>query len=60
MCCCGTKSKTNTQLAKDVVCGMDIDPKDAAGQSFYKGNTYYFCAVGCKRRFDSNPQEYVK
>ncbi|CAN5454608.1 hypothetical protein BH10ACI4_BH10ACI4_04330 [soil metagenome] len=60
MCCCGTKTKTNGQLAKDVVCGMDIDPKDAGGQSDYQGKTYYFCAVGCKRRFDSNPQEYVK
>ncbi len=60
MCCCGTKTKTNGQLAKDLVCGMDIDPQEAAGQSDYQGKTYYFCAPGCKRRFDSNPQEYVK
>jgi YHS domain-containing protein len=60
MCCCGTKAKKNGQLAKDLVCGMDIDSEDAAGQSDYQGKTYYFCAPGCKRRFDSNPQEYAK
>ena len=44
----------------DVVCGMDIDPKEAAGQSEYQGKTYYFCGLGCKRKFDGNPQQYVK
>lgn len=59
MCCCGTKNKQSGQLAKDVVCGMEIDPKDAAGQSDYQGTTYYFCALGCKRKFDLAPQKYV-
>jgi Cu+-exporting ATPase len=26
---------------KDVVCGMEIDPKDAAAKEVYKGKTYY-------------------
>jgi len=60
MCCCATKTKENAQMVKDVVCGMDIDPKQAAGQSDYQGKTYYFCAPGCKRKFDANPQQYVK
>ncbi|MBP1694589.1 MAG: hypothetical protein H6Q37_2472, partial [Chloroflexi bacterium] len=29
-------------MAKDPVCGMDIDPKTAAGESEYQGQTYYF------------------
>jgi Cu+-exporting ATPase len=45
-------------MVKDVVCGMDIDPKDAAGESEYQGKTYYFCSLGCKRKFDTNPQQY--
>jgi len=46
-------------MAKDPVCGMDIDPKTAAGKSEYKGQTYYFCSLGCKRAFDKEPQKYV-
>lgn len=61
MCCCsGTKPKETGQMVKDVVCGMEIDPKEAAGQSEYQGKTFYFCAPGCKRKFDANPQQYVK
>jgi Cu+-exporting ATPase len=47
-------------MAKDPVCGMDVDPQQAAGQSEYQGQTYYFCAPGCKRQFDQNPQQYVQ
>ncbi len=47
-------------MIKDPVCGMDVDPKTAAGKSEYKGKTYYFCAVGCKKAFDNNPEKYLK
>lgn len=47
-------------MVTDVVCGMQIDPKEAAGQSDYQGTTYYFCAQGCKRKFDAKPQQYAK
>jgi YHS domain-containing protein len=46
-------------MAKDPVCGMDVDPKTAAGQSEYQGQTYYFCAPGCKKAFDKEPEKYV-
>jgi YHS domain-containing protein len=46
-------------MAKDPVCGMDVDPKTTAGKSEYKGQTYYFCSLGCKKVFDKEPQEYV-
>jgi YHS domain-containing protein len=46
-------------MAKDPVCGMDVDPKTAAGQSEYQGQTYYFCSIGCKKSFDKEPQKYV-
>jgi YHS domain-containing protein len=47
-------------MAKDPVCGMEVDEKKAAAKSEYKGKTYYFCAPGCKRAFDENPERYVK
>ncbi len=46
-------------MVKDPVCGMDVDPKTAAGKSEYKGQTYYFCSKGCKASFDKNPEKYV-
>ena len=46
-------------MEKDVVCGMQVDPKQAAGQSEYQGQTYYFCSAGCKKKFDANPAQYV-
>ena len=61
MCCCsGTKTKETSQMVKDIVCGMQIDPNEAAGKSEYQGQTYYFCAPGCKLKFDANPQQFVK
>jgi Cu+-exporting ATPase len=46
-------------MEKDVVCGMPVDPKSAAGKSEYKGKTYYFCSKGCKALFDKDPEKYV-
>lgn len=40
----------------DPVCHMDITIDSAAGSSQYAGQTYYFCAIGCKRDFDEDPE----
>ncbi len=45
---------------KDVVCGMDIDPKDAAGKVEYQGKTYYFCSDECKAKFEKAPKQWIK
>jgi Cu+-exporting ATPase len=45
--------------AKDPVCGMMVDPKTATAKSEYKGQTYYFCAPGCKTSFDKDPEKYL-
>jgi uncharacterized protein len=47
-------------VVKDPVCGMMINPMDAAGQSEYEGQTYYFCSADEKREFDRNPAQYVR
>ncbi len=46
--------------AVDPVCGMKIKKKTAAGTSEYKGKTYYFCNVNCKKSFDEDPEKYLK
>ena len=32
-------------MQKDVICGMQVDPKKAAGSSEYQGKIYYFCSA---------------
>jgi P-type Cu+ transporter len=46
-------------MAKDPVCNMDVDEKNAADTSVYKGKTYYFCAKGCKEKFDKDPEKFL-
>ncbi|MBI4303030.1 MAG: YHS domain-containing protein [Chloroflexi bacterium] len=46
-------------MAKDPVCGMEVDEKKAAAKSTYKGQTYYFCAAGCKKAFDATPEKFL-
>ena len=46
-------------MATDPVCGMDVQPENAAATSDYEGETYYFCAEGCKQKFDADPAKYL-
>lgn len=46
-------------MAKDPVCEMEVDEKTAVATSTYQGQTYYFCAKGCKEKFDQNPEKYT-
>jgi len=49
-----------SEKAIDPVCGMEIITDEAAAQTTYEGQTYYFCAPGCKVQFDQNPEKYIK
>ena len=53
------KGKGVRGMAKDPVCGMEVEAKKAAAKSEHKGKTYYFCAPGCKAAFDKDPSRYV-
>ena len=46
--------------AIDPVCGMSVDEDSAAATAEYEGVTYYFCAVGCKKDFEEDPEAYLK
>jgi len=46
-------------MATDPVCGMEVDPQSAAGETEYDGKTYFFCAKGCKERFEEDPEMYL-
>ena len=47
-------------MARDPVCGMDVDEQTAAATAEYQGKTYYFCAPGCKKAFEKEPTKYVQ
>jgi Cu+-exporting ATPase len=39
---------------------MNVKEEEAAGSSPYKGRMYYFCSKVCKKKFDENPEEFIK
>jgi Cu+-exporting ATPase len=43
----------------DPVCGMTVDPATAKHRADYRGQTYYFCAPGCRAKFVADPQKYL-
>jgi xanthine dehydrogenase accessory factor len=45
--------------AIDPVCGMEVEIASARWTSTHDGLTVYFCASGCKRRFDREPAAFA-
>lgn len=46
-------------MERDPVCGMQVDPEEAAGKRAYEGRTYYFCSPDCLAKFDRAPARYA-
>lgn len=46
-------------MAIDPVCGMEVNEDDPAATYEDGGTTYYFCAPGCRAKFEKNPDEYL-
>ncbi len=42
----------------DPVCGMSINPEEAAGKTEHNHQTYYFCSMHCEHKFLDNPDAY--
>jgi YHS domain-containing protein len=55
-----TKRIIGDKMAVDPICKMDVDENEAKWVSSYKGKKYYFCAPGCKKEFDENPEKYAE
>jgi Cu+-exporting ATPase len=47
------------EMAKDPVCGMDVEEGTAAGTATHEGKTYYFCSEQCKAAFQRTPARFV-
>jgi YHS domain-containing protein len=48
-----------TERVLDPVCGMRIDPADAAATVRHGGVAYHFCSDGCARRFQASPSKFL-
>ena len=49
----------DTHVAVDPVCHVDVEVATARWISEHEGETYYFCAPGCKATFEKTPADFV-
>src|SRR6266404_2361399 len=52
--------RTKEEMERDPVCGMSVEPNKAAAKVEHGGQTYYFCAPGCAKRFKQAPEKYLQ
>ena len=53
------QTQEKTDQAVDPVCGMTLDPANAAATRTINGNTDYLCSAGCAATFDADPGRYA-
>ena len=53
-------SMAKVEPVKDPVCGMMVDPLNAAGSFTHQEQTYYFCSRHCVKRFASDPDGFLQ
>ncbi|MEM7583224.1 MAG: heavy metal translocating P-type ATPase [Acidobacteriota bacterium] len=66
-CCSGqpTAAKTEApanappETAIDPICGMTVDPANAAHRFEFEGELYYFCCAGCREKFAADPAKHL-
>lgn len=45
-------------LFRDPVCEMSVEAAGAVSLE-WDGETYHFCATGCRRQFEANPEQFI-
>ena len=53
------KNNNTTPRVIDPVCGMDVVPSMTELKTTINGDTYYFCAEGCRKSFIKNPEKFL-
>ena len=54
-----TVFKDSKRKAIDPVCGMAVDADKTELISIHRGYKYYFCAEGCLKSFETDPDKYL-
>jgi Cu+-exporting ATPase len=52
-------SNLQMAMARDPVCGMDVNPQSATFRAEHEGQTYFFCSRGCMLDFQDEPARYL-
>lgn len=55
----GVLMQESSHTAIDPVCHMEVDIASAKWITEHAGETYYFCAPGCKTAFEKDPASYL-
>lgn len=55
----GSPLNSSAKTARDLVCGMMVDPHETAHRAEHAGHPYYFCSAGCRSKFVLSPQAYL-
>lgn len=58
--CCAPTPGAPQAAEIDPVCGMKVIPEKAAGHSDHQGRRFFFCSLGCKKKFDAEPRRYLE
>ena len=54
------QTATESKTFIDPVCGMSVNSKTTEIVTTIEGQTYYFCAEGCRKSFVENPKKYLE
>lgn len=46
-------------MARDPVCGMEVDDNITKYRAIYEGKVYYFCSSSCQKEFEKEPRKYT-
>jgi len=46
-------------MVKDLVCGMEVDPRVSDWSREIDGATYHFCSERCFAEFNEDPHRYI-
>lgn len=49
----------SVSMVEDPVCGMRLDPDDAAASVEHDERTFYFCSATCHDAFVADPSAYI-
>ena len=47
------------KTAKDLVCGMSVNPVTAKNVLEHDGHSYFFCNPKCRAKFEAEPEKYL-
>jgi YHS domain-containing protein len=53
------KEVSTMAIAKDPVCGMDVDTETSLLSYEHEGTTYWFCGKGCMLEFKDDPERFL-